>query len=74
MSYRDNEVYEREEDLINKDDAKEQAIDFAAKAINEFLYSISVGNSPQIAFERAVDGETATGLYVPSNLRIEVLP
>jgi hypothetical protein len=45
-----------------------------AVAINEFLYLLSLGNSPRAAFERAVEGSTTISLTVPSNLRMEVMP
>lgn len=67
-----DDVGDRDEDFILKEDAKEQTVEAIANAINEFLYSISVGNSLQIAFERAVDGEATTALSVPSNVVILV--
>lgn len=47
--------------------------DAVAVAINDFLYQISLGYTPKVAFERAVNGETRTALRTPSNLRIEVV-
>ena len=46
----------------------------AALAINEFMYQLSLGYTIDVAFERAVPGETVICVRVPSNLRIEVLP
>jgi len=45
-----------------------------AMAINDFLHSMSVGNNANVAFERAVDGDATSGLQMPSNICVQVLP
>ena len=70
----EDDEFEVPEGCILKEDAQAMAVDAAAAAINEFLYQASLGYTPEVAFERAVDGETNTALRVPSNLSIKVIP
>ena len=69
-----NSLSEGPDDIELDDFEREEIIrGAAALAINEFMYQLSLGYTIEVAFERAVTGETAIGVRVPSNLRIEVL-
>lgn len=61
--------------MSNSLSEREQIVrDAVADGINEFLAQVAFGYTREVAFERAVDGDTDTRLTMPSNLRIEVLP
>ena len=66
----EDDEFEVPEGCILKEDAEELAVLESALTVNEFLYQLSLGNTPEIAFERAVDGETDICVRVPGNLRI----
>lgn len=45
-----------------------------ARAINDFLFRLSIGDSPQQAFQYATrDAETRGELHWPRELRVEVV-
>ena len=73
MSIEDDDIEVPAGGMLKKD-AEELAVTESAIAINEFLYHLSFGNTPEVAFERAVDGETNIRLRRPSNVDLVVRP
>lgn len=70
----EDDDFEVPEGCMLNEDAEELAVTKSALAINEFLYRLSIGETPEIAFERAVDGDTNIRLQMPINMHFVMTP
>ena len=56
--------------LSGKEKREKEKLVYGEESINAFLWHLSMGHSPKVAFEKAIPGAKACNLILPVNLSI----